>query len=160
MLAPGTYSGKLATYDGTAGCEKLAQPCSVLSQNQSFPIAIAAGTANVVSVTLSGVLRGVLFVNLTPSTLAADTTLNLISLAPGTSGRVELLPQDADGNIILGPGTPQFTVANGKTFTVSMSGNVMTLSAPLTPITGRDTCPSPSSRVRAAATRGLSASRS
>lgn len=140
-LAPGSYTGKIATYDGAVGCQKLAVPCSVLSQNQSFPLTIASGKSNVPSITLAGVLRGFVFVNLTPASLQADASRNLVSLAPGTSGRLELLPKDADGNIILGPGTPDVSVAGGKKFTVSAKGNVITISAPMHPSTGRDYLP-------------------
>ncbi len=53
-LAPGSYTATFTMYDGTLDGNN--QPTgNVLSANQSVPVAIVAGQANVIAVTLAGV---------------------------------------------------------------------------------------------------------
>lgn len=54
VLNPGNYIGTISTYDGPVGCQTT-DVCNTLSTNQSFPLPIAAGRANVPSIALYGV---------------------------------------------------------------------------------------------------------
>lgn len=123
-LQPGDYTATLATYDQTNGTG------NVLSAAQSVAFTISAGTSNTVSLILSGVPA---------KTLVAPANSN--SAANG-SGGYDLLGQgahafiveslDADGNIIIGPGAPLFTVGtpSGSLSGVTTSPSTTTSSAP------------------------------
>lgn len=130
-LAPGKYTGAISTYDGSAGCQNATHACNLLSSNQSFPLTIATGQSNVPSITLYGKISSILPVDLTPATASINDPYHYISIIPGTSARLQLLPEDADGDIILGPGTPNLSVSSSSTFAASTRGNVVTLSAPM-----------------------------
>jgi hypothetical protein len=96
-LSPGSYLATLTTEDtnGTA-----------LSIAQSVPLTIVAGTNNVVNLTLSG--------------LPVAIVSAILTHAPGA---FIVNAVDADGNVIVGPGAPAFTVSQ-------LSGVVTALTQP------------------------------
>ncbi len=121
-LGPGTYDMTLSTYDGYDSAHGTATGTE-LSAGQDIDFTIVAGQANTISVTLSGI----------PASLA------VFSIASGVHGSqvdgftvygfatqklmVEAL--DPDGDVIIGPGSPAFTIA-------SSSGSAFTIANPAT----------------------------
>jgi sugar lactone lactonase YvrE len=124
-LAPGSYDASISTADASA---------TVLSQGHLVDFTIVAGQANTVSLTLSGipaalsVSGGALAVH---GSQSAGFTLYGLAVQPLL---VEAL--DADGNVIVGPGSPTFTVA-------SVSGNGFTIANPTTSVPNRVTLTPP-----------------
>ncbi|MBV8644531.1 MAG: hypothetical protein JO225_11570 [Candidatus Eremiobacteraeota bacterium] len=104
-LLPGSYTATITTYDQTGGTG------NVLSSGQNVAFTIVAGTANTVALTLSGV----------PTSYLVATTSALVSgsMAGGFSiAGINQSPQgfivealDADGNAIVGPGSPTYAVS-------------------------------------------------
>jgi hypothetical protein len=114
-LAPGTYTATFATYDGllTGGNSPDNPPSgSVLSANQNVQLNVVVGQANQISVSLGGVPTSVLLVPL-GSLLHGDAVSGYNLQACFTGGQVQVLGQDAEGNVIVGPGAPVPTLASG-----------------------------------------------
>jgi hypothetical protein len=82
------YTATLTTYDQAGGAG------NVLSEAQAVAFAIVAGQTNTVALTLSGIPESIL-----------ATALN------GGSGQVLVQALDADDNIIVGPGSPSFSIS-------------------------------------------------
>ncbi len=95
-LAPGAYLAAVATYDA------LNEGGSVLSLGESLPVHVVAGAANAVGLTLGGV----------PHTLTISPGAATVTAAQAGgfdfsgSGALLVTATDADGNAIVGPGTP------------------------------------------------------
>jgi hypothetical protein len=123
-LHPGTYAGAISTYDGAAGCQT-SSACNALSSNQAFPLTIAAGKANQLAVTLYGVPAKLVVMPVTNN--VAIVGLGVFVGGVNATAQVSLYAADADGNLILGPGTPAFALpaqpANG--WSASLKGNVL-----------------------------------
>jgi hypothetical protein len=101
-IAPGHYTATLSAYDN-------AVPASgkLLSAGQSLAFAVAPGAANPVNLTLSGVPAQVV---VTPGSSASRTDVTGAIDLLGTGARPLLVQAlDADGNAIVGPGSPTFT---------------------------------------------------
>ena len=129
VLAPGTYTGTIATYDGPPGC---APSCHTLSANQGFPLPIVAGKANTPTLTLYGVPAGLTLVPATSNgyTLATDFFVGGF----GEKATALLYSVDADGSFIVGPGAPTFSIPSqpGDGWAASVSGNVLHVTTPRT----------------------------
>jgi hypothetical protein len=97
-LAPGSYVGTFTTLDAGGAS---------LSAATSVPINVIAGTANSVSVSLSGV--------------PASLHTSVVSTGGATTSAL-VYALDADSNIIVGPGAPSFTIGQ--------SGTVVALTQP------------------------------
>jgi hypothetical protein len=106
-LAPGTYVGNFATYDGPlSGGVPTGQ---ILSQNQNFSTTIVAGQTN----TIDAVLQGV-----PASVMVSAIGGNAIQTAPDrftfdkcfSTQQLSVLAVDADGNVIVGPGAPAISL--------------------------------------------------
>jgi sugar lactone lactonase YvrE len=113
-LIPGSYDASISTADAGS---------TVLSQGQLVDFTIAQGQTNTVSLTLSGIPTALIIGS---STLAVHGTQSTGFTLYGTALQplvVEAL--DADGNVIVGPGSPTFTVA-------SVSGSGFTITNPTT----------------------------
>jgi hypothetical protein len=124
-LAPGSYDASLSTADigGT-----------MLSQGQLVDFTILAGQANTVALTLSGV----------PAALIVGGSARGVQGSQGAGftlyglGAQSLIVEalDADGNIIVGPGSPTLTVASASSsgFTIAnpttTEPNTVTLTPP------------------------------
>jgi hypothetical protein len=141
VLKPGSYTGTIATYDGPLnGSNK--PTGTVLSKDQSFPMTVANGKANVPTITLSGVPSGVALFSLSPIARVVNdspffippggtTPLPAVLVAEeGTSARLAAYATDPDGNVILGPGAPTFAVSVGGSFSATTSGNIVRLTVP------------------------------
>jgi hypothetical protein len=124
VLNPGNYTGSISTYDGPAGCQTT-NACATLSTNQSFPLAIAAGKANAPSIALYGVVKGLQI--LPASGNVAANANNLYVGGISSTGTFALYGTDADRNLILGPGSPTFSLpsqpANG--WSAAIHGNLL-----------------------------------
>lgn len=112
-LSDGSYTGSLTTYDSMG---------VTLSTNQSFPVAIAAGKANAIGVTLYGVPAGVNVTLLDPSRGSESFDASgqeTIDIA-GADAHAQLLvtPVDSDDYVIAGPGAPvtSFAVSGSSGF--------------------------------------------
>jgi hypothetical protein len=128
VLAPGTYAGSMSTYDGPLYKGKPSG--NVLSSNQSFPVTIAAGSANAVSVTLDGVPASLVAL---PASGNAVIGLGGAFEVAGSNatGRIDVIAADPDGNLILGPGAPTFSVTQpGGGFSVAVVGGVLKITSP------------------------------
>jgi sugar lactone lactonase YvrE len=135
-LNPGSYAGSLIVYDGVLDAQGHVTG-KTLSENTSFPIAIALGQSNAIGVVLDGVPASLTPTVLTPSTLiigtkvvngSATTIYRLIGNS--ATGQFTVTAKDADGNVIAGAGAPTYTANATNGFTASANGNTMTLNAP------------------------------
>ena len=136
-LVPGTYTGTMSVYDGVPDAQGHVTG-KALSANASFPIPIVLGQANAVGVTLDGIPASLVATILTPSTMitrnrvvngATQTVYRLFGA--NASAQLALVAKDADGDTIVGPGSPTWTAnANPAGFTTAVNGNTLTLTAP------------------------------
>lgn len=131
-LKPGAYTGALTTYDGPVGCQAAVTSCHVLSFKQRFPLSIAAGKIDVPRIVLTGVPHYVKYLDVDTGTIVdrVPDAAQFGMVGPNAKGRIELYAGDYDGNLILGPGAPSFTVTTGGGFGGYVSGNVLLLTAP------------------------------
>lgn len=135
-LNPGSYTGSLIVYDGFLDSQGHVTGAS-LSENTSFPIAIALSQSNAIGVVLDGVPASLTPTVLTPSALIIGTrtvngSLTTIYRLIGNSATAQftVTAKDADGNVIAGAGAPTYTANATNGFTASANGNTMTLNAP------------------------------
>jgi hypothetical protein len=130
-LNPGTYTGSMSLYDGPIDASN--NPTgSLLSENQSFPVDVVANQANVVPLTLSGVPHRFILASNGYFTYAASSHTYRIP-GPSVSNTSTIVAGDADGNYILGPGSPTYsaTFTNpGNAWTASLSGSKLNVSLP------------------------------
>lgn len=97
-LAPGTHSFSFTTFDG------LNATGNVLSANTTVSYDVRAGAANEVPVTLGGIAASLAIV--TTSRAASGSQASGFSIYGSTPVRFSIVPVDADGDFILGPGSP------------------------------------------------------
>lgn len=134
VLAPGSYTGSITTYDGPVGCQP--SHCNELSTDQSFPVTIAAGQANAPAISLYGVPANLkLFAvssNATTRDFGAFSVFRVGGL--GASATALAYASDLDGATIVGPGAPSFAISTAASagWTSTMSGNALTVTAPST----------------------------
>jgi hypothetical protein len=135
-LLAGSYTATMSTYDGPLDVQ--GTPTGLrLSANDAFPIAIAAGSQNLVGVSLSAIPTSL---KLTPQTaniykggtiVGNSVVTALRILGANAVGKVLITAYDADGNAIAGTGAPTgFNLVASGGFTTSVAGNVATISAP------------------------------
>lgn len=135
-LDPGTYTASFTTYDGPLNGKH--QPTGrILSLDQKFPIVVTAGKVKTISVTLAGVPHALAVQTITGSTVdnppPVPDLLPVLFVAAGTTGSEELLAQDADNNLILGPGAPSFAVTATNGWAAGIHANVLDVTPPKTP---------------------------
>jgi streptogramin lyase len=142
-LDPGSYTASFTTYDGllqSPGDADSPPTGHPLSANQSVPLSIAAGQANQINVALDGIPAGVVLVPSANSTLfgsaAAGFGANKCGSIHGNAEQVSVYGVDADGNYILGAGTPVPSLtSNSAVIVVSTpapsSPNTFTLTHPI-----------------------------
>ncbi|MBV8155322.1 MAG: hypothetical protein JOY98_12925 [Candidatus Eremiobacteraeota bacterium] len=127
-LAPGHYTGTIATYDGPAGCQTV-NACNTLSSNQSFPLTVTAGRSNAPSIALYGVASQL---EIEPvgnnARVLGNGNQNVTVSGLNSVGTFALYGLDADNNLILGPGSPTFTLPSQPSinWTASIRGNLLT----------------------------------
>lgn len=98
-LAPGNYTGAIATYDQTGGNG------NPLSENQDVSFRIVAGRSKIIGITLEGIPTAVLLVPDPASSLSGSQNGGFTLSKCGTD-KVSIYGVDADDNIILGAGAP------------------------------------------------------
>jgi hypothetical protein len=133
-LLPGSYVGTIRIYDGVLDGQGHVTG-NPLSENTSFPIAIASGQTNAVPVTLDGVPTSIQTTVLTPASVIVDkfAAAQVYRLnGAGATAQLSIVAKDVDGAVIAGPGAPAFTVASSGGFGSALSGNTVTLTAPAT----------------------------
>lgn len=112
-LAPGTYTATVSTFDGTNGTG------SVLSAGQAVNFAVVAGQANMISLTLNGIPHALVVAAQGAAARTTDPTDVVLSgIFPVP---LLALALDADGDVIVGPGSPTFTVSHtgGTNYTIA-----------------------------------------
>jgi len=112
-VTPGTHTFTLTTFDGLAGAG------NVLSTN-SAPFTVVANQANVVNLTLAGVPASLLVEPGSGDAQIVGSGSAGFQFTGEVPHTVVVLPQDADGNLILGPGAP--TISASVTGASSASG--------------------------------------
>lgn len=101
-LTPGSYTASLTMMNASS---------TVLSAAQSVAFTITQGTANAINVTLNGVPSSIV---ISPGGYAVHGTQNEGMILYGASSQHFIANAlDADGNVIIGPGAPSFTVSVG-----------------------------------------------
>jgi hypothetical protein len=129
VLNPGSYLASVSTYDGP-----IAQNFpsgALLSLNSGITIAVEAGKANVPSITLDGVPAGIVFFNLGQKLVfLGSTPSTFMMVGPSSRAFFQAYATDADNNVILGPGSPSFTISPKAGFTGTVTGNTVELVAP------------------------------
>jgi hypothetical protein len=147
-LPPGSYDAALSTYDGANATG------NELSQGQLVDFTIAEGQTNAISLTLSGIPASLEVVGAAFPVHGSQSTGFTLYGAAAQKLVVEAL--DVDGNVIVGPGSPTYTLAQsgGSGFTITnptaTTPNTVTLTPPgtngtsetfsLTAAYGDDTC--------------------
>lgn len=111
VLAPGSYTGSITTYDGALNSQNQVTG-NALSRNQSFPMSIAAGKADVPNITLDGIPAGLRASPLNPGYLQGSVAS--LKLWGSSTQTLNVTAYDADGNTILGAGAPAITGTSGS----------------------------------------------
>lgn len=95
---PGADTFDVATFDHTGGTGQ------ALSALTDFPFTVRSGKANVIPLTLGGLATSFSFV---PSnTVQAAFSNSVLSITGTKPQQITIVPLDADGNWIVGPGAP------------------------------------------------------
>lgn len=118
-LKPGKYTATISTYDAVnAGG-------NALSVAQAVAFTVKAGSSNAIALTLSGIPHSIF---LTPgSTRSRTDASGGIQLFGTAANRIIAEALDADGNAIVGPGSPTFIVSKALgTLSVSLTEPVAT----------------------------------
>jgi streptogramin lyase len=124
-LKPGKYTASFATYDAVS-CNGTA--CSIpasaneLSGNQDVSFTIKAATANVVKVTLDGVVASLALVPGSSASLSGNAASGYTISKCLASESDRVYGVDADGNYIIGAGAP--------TIALTSSGSALAVSSP------------------------------
>lgn len=113
-LAPGSYTATITTYDGLNGTG------NALSTAQSIAFTVVAGSSNAIAITLSGIPAQI--VVLPDSATSSNAGNGFINLLGFGASKLMVEALDADGNVILGPGAPSFTVKRGTGFGTTITG--------------------------------------
>ena len=104
QVAPGSYTVTIVALDAVPPA-----PTHTLSAAQSIPMTVSTGAVNSVNLTLSGVPAQIV---VAPGSRLSLRNVNGGIDLLGTGSRPLLVEAlDAGGNIIVGPGSPSFTVA-------------------------------------------------
>ncbi|MDH2910357.1 MAG: hypothetical protein PXZ07_09665 [Candidatus Eremiobacteraeota bacterium] len=103
-LTPGAHTFTIKTFDGLAGAG------NVLSTN-SAPFTVVANQANVVNLTLAGVPASLLVEPGSGDAQIVGSGSAGFQFTGEVPHTVIVLPQDADGNLILGPGAPTISAS-------------------------------------------------
>ncbi len=133
-LKPGSYTGAMTTYDGALN--NTGNPTgSVLSLNQSFPLTVIAGKANVPTISLYGVPANFLCLAVTGASISITSfgacNQSEFIVAAGTTSTFAVYALDIDGNLMLGPGAPTFAAAGAGGFIYATKGNTISVTPPL-----------------------------
>jgi hypothetical protein len=127
VLAPGAYVATVSTYDGPVAAGF--PTGNLLALNGGIVITIAAGKANVPSITLDGVPAGVTFFNLGQNLVISGNAFFRM-VGPSSHALFQVYATDPDGNVIIGPGAPTFTATPGGGFKATVTGNTVQLDSP------------------------------
>ncbi|MGD1067793.1 MAG: hypothetical protein ABR975_13340 [Vulcanimicrobiaceae bacterium] len=127
-LPPGSYDAAISTYDGANATG------NELSQGQLVDFTIVAGQANAIALTLSGIPASL---QVTGASFPVVGSLGGgFTLYGAAAQKLIVEALDPDGNVIVGPGSPTFTLAasSGSGFTITnpatTSPNTVTLTPP------------------------------
>lgn len=124
-LAPGSYTATLTTKDAGG---------NALSAAQSIAVTVTAGTNNTIPLTLSGIPHSLLIAS--GSTLVHGSQNEGFTLYGRAAQTFIVTAQDADGNTIIGPGSPTYsisTVTGTGTWTASTASSTAPNSIAITP---------------------------
>ena len=124
-LTPGSYTGSFTTYDGPLNPSG-APAGTALSTNQNVPFTIVANQNNLVSVSLGGLPHGFLVAPQPNQPLALGSSATGYRLAGTFATKFQVIAQDADGNAIVGPGSPAYTISTTGSPPVTITQPVTT----------------------------------
>lgn len=118
LLAPGSYTATITTYDEAPVGGSIPAGAKVLSTAQGVAFTITAGQTNDVGLTLSGVPTAIAIVPFSGFTAGTlGQTIDLIGLG---AHKFMVQALDADGNTIFGAGSPTFSVASSGSLGVTL----------------------------------------
>ncbi|HUZ48878.1 MAG TPA: hypothetical protein VMW12_03935 [Candidatus Dormibacteraeota bacterium] len=122
-LAPGSYTTTLTLEDASA---------NVLSSAQTIPFTVVAGTNNTINLTLSGVPHSIAVTGSYAIRGSAGTGFTFYGAAPQ---KIFATAVDADGNYIIGPGSPTFSasVVSGSGYSATAPAATTPNAIPITP---------------------------
>lgn len=103
-LSPGSYTATLTAQDASG---------TALSAVNAIPFTILAGQANTISLVLGGLPASLQAVPVTAGYLRGDSSA--LHLWGAATQQLALEALDADGNAIVGPGAPTYSVTSGNT---------------------------------------------
>ena len=146
-LNPGSYTAAFTMYDGMLDGSNVPTG-NILSANQSVPVTIAPGQANVIAVTLDGVPVALAVIPGAASTLSGSRNAGYsiskcIGFESAGTESITVLGIDADQNYILGSGAPAPALNSSDTSMAAVatpapnSPNAFALTRPATPATAR-----------------------
>ena len=146
-LTPGGYTAAFTMYDGMLDNSN-APTGSVLSANQTAPVTILAGQANVIAVTLDGVPVALAAAPGAAATLSGNQTAGYtvskcLGFEPARTESITVVGVDADQNFILGSGAPTPGLSSSDTTMAAVatpppsSPNAFALSRSAMPATAR-----------------------
>jgi hypothetical protein len=105
------YGASVTTYDQPLDANGNVQG-NVLSQNQALDFTVSAGQSNSVPVTLFGIPASLQFVASATASNAIGSPAVGYVLYGTADVPFDIIAQDADGNYIAGPGSPQYSVTS------------------------------------------------
>ena len=117
-LAVGPYAFDVIAYDNLGGNG------SEVSALKDYVKTVVAGKANSIHLTLDGVpvLVDYGFAGTSPLVNGNTTsTFDMAGVGPGAAQRFQLVTEDADGNIIVGAGTPAFAILTDQPANLSIT---------------------------------------
>ena len=142
QIAPGSYVGKFATFDGllfggnAPGNPPTGNP---LSANQDVPMAIVAGRADQINLTLGAIPAEVNIAAL-GSNIGTNGNGDYVLSPSYASAQVQVTALDSDFNTIVGPGAPTMSMKSDDTSHLSVAqigtSNTFTLTSPVKPALG------------------------
>jgi hypothetical protein len=131
-LHPGAYLTTIGAYDGPI--QGGFPSGTLLSLDSGLTVTVAAGKANVPSITLDGIPAGITYFNLGQNMTILNGPLFSVPLfemvGTSTHARFQVYATDPDGNVIVGPGGPAFAFAPTGGFKANVSGNTVELVSP------------------------------
>jgi hypothetical protein len=130
LEASGTFTCALSiavpagddTFD-VASYDELGATGNKLSAITAFPFDVLAGAANHIAMTLGGIPATLDIALVGHSAFAAGTALSgfqLGGIGPGAAQQLQLTAKDVDGNIIVDPGAPSFTLTSNEPSKISI----------------------------------------
>jgi hypothetical protein len=118
---PGNYTATIVTYDAVSCTTSCTIPpgAKPLSLAESLAFAVTRGAANSIALTLSGIPAKVKVLPLTASSVInASQGIDLLGIG---ARKFVINAYDPDGNLIVGPGSPTYTVSQSGALGITVT---------------------------------------